>query len=436
MLKTISQALGQQAGVADWKAQHVLRLSTQAYLIGMARECSRSVATETVSVGIYNDHPAKSGNGAVRGSSSLTLLPSDLASLPQKLREGVLMAELVDSPPFSLPGPLPLPRTDILDRQIVDKAEQAAAETADTIARLAGRESGVRLSAAEIFLNTEDVTFLNSRGASGSYSATDIYIEMVLLGQAGGRESEHYAELRRRRLADLDLEEFIASSAKYARDSCLGQLPASRQGAVVLTGDAVREIFRPLVIQTSGSAKFKRISTAEAGKSIFGEREVKGESLNLISDGMMPFGLESTPFDTEGMARQRLAVVENNVIRRFLASQQYADYLGIQATGDFANVFVPAGSTPLQDLLSNGSVYHIVSFSAFSPNPITGDFVAEIRLGYDLSGGTSRPIKGGALRGNVFDALANARYSQETGFMGTYLGPRGIRFEDLVVSGG
>lgn len=436
MLKTITHALGQQAGVADWKAQHVLRRSTQAYLIGAAPECSRSVATETVSVGIYNDHPARSGSGPARGTSGLTLLPSDLSSLPQKLREGVLMAQLVDSPPFSLPGPMPLPKTDVLDREIAHNAEQAAARTVETIARLAGKESGVRLSAAEVFLNNEDVTFLNSRGAAGSYSATDIYIEMVLLGRAGGRESEHYVELRRRRLADLNLEEFIATSARYARDSCLGQLPESRQGAVVLTGDAVRELFGPLVTQTSGSAKFKRISTAEVGKSIFGEREVKGESLTLFSDGTLPFGLNSTPLDSEGMARQRLAVVENNMIQRILASRQYADYLGVEATGDFANVVVPAGSTPLQDLLSSGPVYHIVSFSAFSPDPITGDFVAEIRLGYDLSGGTSRPIKGGALRGNVYDALANARYSKETEFMGTYLGPKGIRFEDLMVSGG
>ena len=46
------------------------------------------------------------------------------------------------------------------------------------------------------------------------------------------------------------------------------------------------------------------------------------------------------------------------------------------------------------------------------------------------------PFKGGALVGNLLDALANARWSAETGFYGDYQGPQAARFGGLAIAGG
>ena len=50
-------------------------------------------------------------------------------------------------------------------------------------------------------------------------------------------------------------------------------------------------------------------------------------------------------------------------------------------------------------------------------------------------GGRRMPFKGGALVGNLLDALANVRWSTETGFYGDYQGPTTARFGELVVAG-
>ena len=60
---------------------------------------------------------------------------------------------------------------------------------------------------------------------------------------------------------------------------------------------------------------------------------------------------------------------------------------------------------------------------------------SEIRLGYIVAGGQRTPFKGGALVGNVLDALANVRWSAETSFYGDYQGPTTARFADLAVVG-
>ena len=75
------------------------------------------------------------------------------------------------------------------------------------------------------------------------------------------------------------------------------------------------------------------------------------------------------------------------------------------------------------------------AMDAMSPDPITGSFVGEIRLGYEVENGEAQPIRGGSISGNLFSALAGACFSQETGFFGNYVGPRGARFPAVTVAG-
>ena len=92
------------------------------------------------------------------------------------------------------------------------------------------------------------------------------------------------------------------------------------------------------------------------------------------------------------------------------------------------------GDTPAADLLS-GLYVEVADFSWFSPDTVTGEFACEIRLGYWVDGDQRMPFKGGMLVGNVLDALADVRFSQETTFLGDYLGPSLARFNALVVTG-
>jgi predicted Zn-dependent protease len=73
-------------------------------------------------------------------------------------------------------------------------------------------------------------------------------------------------------------------------------------------------------------------------------------------------------------------------------------------------------------------------FSWFNPDPISGDFASEIRLGYFVKNGKAKPFKGGQLIGNVVDGLANVKWSEETGFYGSYLGPHTARFSGLKIT--
>ncbi len=154
-----------------------------------------------------------------------------------------------------------------------------------------------------------------------------------------------------------------------------------------------------------------------------------------MADATLPWGVESAPFDEDGIPGQRTLLVEDGVCRQFWADYRYAQYLGLPATGAFGNLCIPAGTAPLEDLLGEGPLFHIVSFASMDPDPITGEFVGEIRLGYDVRGGKARPFKGGALSGDMQGALAQVRFSREVAFLGRYRGPEAARFGDLAVGG-
>ena len=95
-----------------------------------------------------------------------------------------------------------------------------------------------------------------------------------------------------------------------------------------------------------------------------------------------------------------------------------------------------AGSTARAELLAgDGPVLEVRDFSATSVDQLSGNFGMEIRVGYEIGTGGPVPVTGGSVTGNLFEALANARFSSETVQFARLAGPAAIRFESLQVAG-
>ena len=436
MLEGIVRQLESHGSVHDWQVEVNHQRGHQLFLVGERVESERTVETVRAQVRIFNDHPSPGGQ-TVRGEASFILLPQDGESaIAQKLQEAVFMAGLVGNPLFSLPGPADYPQVEVLDQRLALEPRVVLDELREQLIASVSREPQVRLSSSECFLDVGESQFRNSRGIEAAVQSSRAMFDFVLISSDGQNESEMHIAQERRRAADFDVPALVARKAAQARDALRATLPANHKGAVVISREALLRMWTFLRTQTSAQSKFQKITQLEVGESVFGEREVTGDPLNLRSDGVMPFGLRSGPIDAEGLPGRDVAIVEGNVLRRFWAGQRYAEYLGIDPTGAFGNLVVPPGETPLAELLAGGPLIHIVAFSDMTPNPVTGDVVAEVRLGYAIDGDSVTPVKGGALSTNLYDAFAGATYSQESVFLGEYQGPEAIRFAEMAVAGG
>lgn len=441
-LETVTQALERQAGVSDWQAQRLIQRSAQRFLIGNQTEAQRLVAKEQVKARIYNDHPSQAIQA--RGATSRILLPeeiADLARLQHRLEEAVFIAGLTHNPPYTLPRPpvAGYPAVETVDAALAasDEARLAAlSELSERLQAVAAAEPGIRLSSAELFATASEITLRSSRGIAASRSETEIFCDLVLLASDSTQTAEYHAMPRRRRLADLNIEAIVQRSAGYARDSLRAATPSTHEGPVVISGEALVDLFPPLIFHSSARAAYQSLSRFTLGAPICGDIPIQGDHLTFISNALLPFGQASAPFSDEGLPGERVVLIEDHHLRARWAEQRYADYLNTPPTGSFANIEIPPGIHAVQDLLENKEpMYHLVAFSWLNPDELTGDFVAEIKLGYRLERGQAIPIKGGSLSGNLFEALAQVRFSRETQFTGCYSGPQALRFERLIIAG-
>ncbi|HEY7126031.1 MAG TPA: TldD/PmbA family protein [Ktedonobacterales bacterium] len=453
-LTRFAAVLEHYQGFPDWQAEQRSQRSTQLFLLGeraalppVQVETRRVVATSSVQLQVFNDHPPRNAQPETplaRGSTKRVLLEEEIndpTQLAYSLEEMAFIAGLIDNPSYILPAPpangYPTVATSDPALARSDKARaQAVNEVRERLLAAIAHEPGITLSSAELFATSNDIAFRNSRGIQASRSETSLFCDLVLLAHAGTQVAEYHTAPERRRLDDLPIEDIVRRAASYARDTLRTQPTPTHAGPVVISGEALVDLFSPLIFHTSAQAAYQGISRFTPGASIYGEQVVTGDRLTLFSSALLPYGLASAPFDADGIPGQRVLLIEDGMFKAPWAEQRYADYLHIPPTGSFANLEIAPGNHTLHDLLhSDGPVYHLVAFAWLNPDDLTGDFVAEIKLGYRIEHGQIIPIKGGSLSGNLFEALAEARFSRETQFTGSYLGPKALRLESLTISG-
>jgi len=310
----------------------------------------------------------------------------------------------------------------------------------DDIRSTAAKNKEVYLPAAECFGEIDMIHLVNSRGIDAEQETTSIHVELVLQARKDDHETESFVEMSRRRVIDINPVNLIDEQSQYTLDLLDAKSPPTRLGTVVLRNEALTTFIagsslagNVLQTQSAASAKYSKISSWEIGKPVF-KGDVKGDPLTVWANRCIPYGTHSNRFDSEGLPAQRVEIISDNQLVTHHAIQRYAEYLNIPATGAFGGVELPSGKTPAAALLEEPYI-EVIQFSWFNPDRVTGDFATEIRLGYLVENGVRKPFKGGQLIGNYMEALANVRYSAETGFFGTYLGPHTARFNNLKVSG-
>jgi PmbA protein len=437
MLQKIIEALQARDELSGWSVRHNVTREAQVYLIGRKMESQRLTGEENFRIEVFRRKTDADGNVGM-GAGEVTLLPD--GNVADAIDTASLVAGLVSNPVYSLPAPAALPDVPLLDETVSrDPLGALDGVTRDLLAA-ASKLNDARLTSAEAFAEVQTVHHINSRGVDAEQTSSSVSMEFVLQAKKGEQEVESFRELTRRRVSDLNIESEITRNARFTRDLLEAGAPPAWQGAVVMRDNLLAtfvagDYLSPGVLQSLGSAatKYAKASTWEIGQSVF-RGEVTGDPFTFWANRAIPYGITSDRFDLEGLPAQRVELVRDNKLVTFAASQRYADYLGLPPTGAFGGVELPAGKWETASLLEEPYV-EIVLFSWFNPDNITGDFATEIRLGYLVENGVRKPFRGGQLVGNFLDALANVRWSKETGFLGHYLGPTTARFGNLKVAG-
>jgi PmbA protein len=222
----------------------------------------------------------------------------------------------------------------------------ARAEVVKSIVSVAGKH---KLTTAGIYSNSESQEgIFNSRGLTNWHHQTLAEISITMLAD----DSSGWQKLNSLDVSNLDPARLAETAVQKAVESAHPREIAPGKYTVILEPAAVLDIVGFMFWDYSGIAILDQRSflNDRIGVKLF------GENINICDDVAHPLQAGS-PFDGEGMRRQRVQLVENGVVKRVvyaratarkMKNSEYAGKVGpIEATGHGFPLPNEVGEMPL-----------------------------------------------------------------------------------------
>ena len=294
------------------------------------------------------------------------------------------------------------------------------------------------------------VRIYNSNGLSLE-NQTGVSLAYAMPVVRDGEESQESFEM-----VELTDDVSPAEVAKTAVGKALAKLGSSGLETgkynVIIDSRSMRSILS--AFSSAFSAK-----NAQLGLSLLAGKEgtsIASEIVTLTDDPMRPGVSMQTPFDAEGVAAHRKAVIEKGVLKTLLHNLESAKAAGVESTGNAsrAGYSSPVGISPyafcieageyshdaLLELAGNGVYITEVKGLHAGANAVTGDFSIE-SAGFMIENGKlTRPVKSFTVAGNFFELLGNiSALSNEVtvGISGSFtrFGSPDVLIRDMSIAG-
>ena len=370
------------------------------------------------------------------------------SALDLLVERAVAMARVVPEDEFcGIADPSEIARTwPALD--MVDPDEPAASVLIDRAARAeatARAVTGVTNSnGAEASWSYSRVALAASNGFAGGYAGSGHGVSVsVIAGTGDGMEGEYdYSSAVYG--ADLDDPDRVGQRA--------GERAVRRIGARKMPTAKVPVVYDPRV----ASGLVGHLAGAISGPSIARKtsflKDKLGQSLfpaaiNIIDDPHRPRGHRSKPFDGEGIANQRRALIEDGVLTTWLLDLRSARQLGLKTTGHASrgtsgppgpsttNLYLAAGSVTPEALIADiESGLYVTSLMGQGVNGVTGDYSRGAAGFWIETGKIAFPVTEITVAGNLIDMFRNLTAANDLEFRGGVNAPT-LRVDGMTVAG-
>ncbi len=423
MIQVIKNALLDQ-GIATWRINCEKLQAAELYFIKKNLDTRRMIDTTTYEVTVFNDF--EKDGAKFRGHSTILIAPGmDVSSVNEKIKNAYFAASFVANPFFELPKPLvanPIPAKG-------KAASMTLSEVCDTmVAALYKTDCEERswINSAELFVNRKEISILSSAGTDVSYAEYDINGEFVVQAREPKDVEIH------QQFAYTDLEpEALSEQAKTALETVQAraaatQAPKKGNYNIILSEKAVVTLMSYYAERSHVGYIYPGYSDWKKGTSVQGD-DVTGEKVNLTF-------LAKTPYSREGIAMQDMPLVEDGVLANIHGPARLSYYLGVEPTGEFSAVKSTNGTISFEEMKKEPYL-HVVTFSDFHMDSMSGYFGGEIRLAYLYDGETVTPVTGGSINGYFIDLQKDMTFSTERYVNSRYDGPRAVLLKNVPVAG-
>lgn len=385
------------------------------------------------------------------GQRQASVSGSDISAEGRRklIERAVAMARLAPEDPYAGLAPEdrlargPLPELDLFDAaepsaEALEDRARAVEEAARGVAGVTNSDGGTATWAASRWRLATSHGFSGPHAASGfSLSASVIAGEGASMERGGeGRSARHGG--------DLPTPQAIGAEAGRRAVQRLGARKiASTTAPVIFENRLAVSLLGPLLGAVSGSSVARGVSFLKAhlGKPLF------SKGVTISDDPHRPRGLGSTPFDDEGVANRRMALIDDGVLTSWLLNTASARQLGLETTGHASrglagppgvsttNLTLEPGSRDLAGLMADaGDGLLITSMFGPSLNANTGDWSVGCSGFWFEKGEIAYPVTEITVAGNLIDIYGRLVPGADLEFRGASNAPS-LLVDALAIAG-
>ena len=377
--------------------------------------------------------------------SSTDFSADALAALPGR---AVAMARLAPEDKFAGLAPKDRLAKSIPALDLEDAAEPSAERMIERARDIEGAAMAVpgitNSEGGGASFSRSAVALATSEGFYGRYAGTSHSIGVaVLAGEDTGMERDHdFASARH--AGDLESAAIVGRRA--------GERTVKRLNPRKVKSQSVPVVFDPREAASLVGHLAGAISGASIARGVSFLKDRLGQAVfapgvNIIDDPHLLRGLRSKPFDGEGVANQRRALIDKGVLTTWLLDCASARQLGLQTTGHAArgtggppspsttNLYLEPGALTPQALMADiKQGFYVTELMGMGVNSVTGDYSRGAAGFWIENGQITYPVSEVTIAGNLKDMFARLTPASDLEFRHGVNAPT-VRIEGMTLAG-
>jgi len=319
------------------------------------------------------------------------------------------------------------------------EAQARAAEHAALAVKGVSKSGGASASAG-----IGGMVLVTSHGFRGAYVGSNHGLSVTAIAGDGTGMERDYDYSSTRHVADLVSPEKIGRSAGERAVARLNPRKVStRKVPVVFDSRTAGSLVSHLASAANGSSVARKTSFLrdKMGTKLF------ADGIHIIDDPLRKRGLRSHPFDGEGVACRRLALVEDGVLRSWLLDSPTARELGLLTTGNAqrggsavttpgpTNLHMGAGGVSPGELIADiADGFYVTDLIGIGANMVTGDYSRGASGFWIENGKSTYPVSEVTIAGHLLDMFLTLTPADDLEFRYSTNAPT-LRVEGLTVAG-